>query len=382
MNKHTKHTKPKLCGLAHESNDEVARAVSLINQNVADRTIQDNGATMGINVVFHVMFPLNYQINNPDVILATQDTGAILAALNRDYNNNANVATGDMTSSRYLSTNKAPTLAQYKAMLALSKSANIKFSCVDVICANLKSALANDTNTAAKDIVIKGKNGSPAQNPSTCLNIWLVKNLGGQLLGYSVFPWTASTNPNYDGVVLERGASCAPANLGQGYGPYDMNRTAVHEVGHWMGLYHTFQNPYSNGAPNPAAVIDSNKNGIIDAAESSYDCVVDTPIQITPTFGNPLNSPQVWPYTLVDTNGNPVISQGSPQTGTWTCSQSDAVGTRSQPNNVLNAGKPKAWAMFTNYMDYSDDGAMFMFTTDQVNKMRLTLLALRPGTIH
>jgi hypothetical protein len=131
---------------------------------------------------------------------------------------------------------------------------------------------------------------------------------GGGLLGWATFPSDIAQNRKLDGVVILN--TSVPGGSAE---PYHLGDTATHEVGHWLGLYHTFQ----GGCVPPG------------------DSITDTPRVATPNFGNP------------------------------------ARGTIDSCPTPANEGGPdvKRLDLVQNFMDYTDDLCMDSFTKDQDSRM-------------
>merc|ERR1711953_1528009 len=67
------------------------------------------------------------------------------------------------------------------------------------------------------------------------LNIYSTSGYG--YLGFAYFPTVCAYDQNRDGVVIHYGS--VPGGI---LGSYNEGDTLTHEVGHWLGLYHTFEN--------------------------------------------------------------------------------------------------------------------------------------------
>lgn len=59
---------------------------------------------------------------------------------------------------------------------------------------------------------------------------------GYPVLGWSRFPWQYASAPRLDGVSVNVAAMPGGKAVG-----YNLGDTVIHETGHWLGLFHTFQ---------------------------------------------------------------------------------------------------------------------------------------------
>lgn len=232
--------------------------------------------TVEIPVIVNVLYKTTAE-NVSDARIAEQ-----ISVLNADYSGTNSDAS------------KIP--SEFKTIS--SGDTKVKFRLVNTV---RKST--SKTSWATNDDMKKAsKGGIDATNPTNYLNIWVVGKMTSQgrtILGYATFPESAGLWN--DGVVIgapyfgKTGASS----------PFNLGRTATHEVGHYLNLRHIWGD-----------------------ANCGNDLVSDTPTQTTANYGKPA-------YPLYNTCGG------------------------------VNRS-----VMFMNYMDYVDDGAMFMFSAGQKTRMQ------------
>jgi len=87
------------------------------------------------------------------------------------------------------------------------------------------------------------KKVSPPVEPNRYLNLWIADFNNG-LLAYAQFPWDNA--PSTDGVVIAKGTFGRKPI----YNEYNLNKTMTYEVGHWLGLYYTFQETFAYDGGN------------------------------------------------------------------------------------------------------------------------------------
>jgi hypothetical protein len=264
------------------------QAVERHTQEFVSRPHLHTRAVVTIPVVVHIVYR-NAAENLSDALVQNQ-----IATLNADFRKlNADVASTP--------TAFQPFAADAEVNFCLAQR-DVNGNATTGI---MRYSSTRTTDWGTSDAVKKPANGGVAPwDASKYLNIW-VCSIGGGILGYAQFPGgTAST----DGVVIDTKYFGTTPNSSTSY-PYNLGRTATHEVGHWLNLRHIWGD-----------------------ANCGDDFVGDTPTQQTSNSGCPTFPKRTCGNT---TNGD----------------------------------------MFMNYMDYTYDACMFMFTTGQKARMQAVLAA-------
>jgi hypothetical protein len=185
----------------------------------------------------------------------------------------------------------------------LATDSQIEFRLADVT----RTQTTQETFTDNDRVKFTARGGHDVIDPDRNLNIWVCELR--PWLGYAYFP---GIDPDIDGAVIRH--TCFGTE-GSVSAPFNLGRTATHEIGHYLNLFHIW------GGDRPTC--------------DDSDSVEDTPNQEGPNYNKP-----------------------------------------TFPNVSCNNGPHGD--MFMNYMDYTDDDSMFMFTAQQVLRMRTALSEARP----
>lgn len=266
--------------------------------------------TVVIPLVIHVVGPASLQTTVSQAVIQSQ-----VDVLNEDFQGlGANLAATPAHFQPIFGTSK------FKFVLAKRNQYDEPFNGIVRVVSNLTYSASTADNVKRSAL-----GGSDALNPNNFMNIW-VTTLTGGLLGISVFPGDPKPLPLH-------GFVCDYRIFGRGYAhlypDYNGGRTTTHELGHFFNLFHTWGDdvPGAYGCPSPAcASSDFRANPFRPGLILGTD---DTPNQCGAT------------NTVPNTTG--VITDP--------CS-STAPG--------LN---------YQNYMDYTVDRGLTMFTKGQQGRM-------------
>jgi gliding motility-associated-like protein len=155
-------------------------------------------------------------------------------------------------------------------------------------------------------------------NPRCYINIWLVNDIPGGVAGYAYLP--AAHGSNVDGIVQEASY----------FGSSHRNDVVItHEMGHYLGLYHTFE----GGCTNNNCLTDGDK-------------ICDTPPDNSTAYSN--------------------------------C----GVAVNSCSTDMLSGFTIDANDLTEDYMDYSNFDCMNVFTQGQADRMNWTITNVRGSLLQ
>ena len=325
---------------------EVERRFNSFNQRLQEN--EANGVKNSDHYVIPVVFHVIHKGGSENI--SFEQIEDQMSSLNEDF--------------AYLNADKSKTPSQFRPYTG---DANIEFRLAqkdpDGYCTQgvtrTYSLLTSSANNNVKEMI--------QWDPNRYLNVWIVDDIDrnsdyGTILGYAQFPDQLWSNPETDGIVMLHNY-CGSIETASN----QVGRTLTHEIGHWLNLRHIWGD-----------------------ASCGNDQVNDTPTAVEPNFGVCLNS-----GGTIDSLYNAPIYTSSVEYDTINeyyheivldslvyVIETDTIITVTTEGCTIDSSFDQTisqdWGeMYMNYMDYTDDNCMNMFSLLQGERMRAAILEYR-----
>jgi hypothetical protein len=300
------------CGVDLLLKDLRKNVIYVSRENMMNDIIQKkiNGGpsdpVLVLPVVVHIINSNPYSISDADIINGIKN-------LNEAFSK----------SGKYVVSNGVDTRIQFK--LAQRGSAGGITSGIN----RVVSFFGSDMNMYIEDTRMKNL---IQWDPSRFINIWLLQNIKGEIFaGFTCGVWYRSNATGY--ATMPTSAILATPSPTDGIVVPSLNDIVLpHEMGHYLGLYHTFE----GGCTNNNCTTDGDK-------------VCDTPPDALSSAAASCTQP------------------------TNSCT-SDTLSNHS--NGFILKDMPDP---ISNFMDYGNEVCSNQFTQGQADRMRATILTMRPG---
>ncbi|MBC7947068.1 MAG: choice-of-anchor J domain-containing protein [Chitinophagaceae bacterium] len=275
-------------------------------------------AIVTIPIVFHIVLPNPYIVTDADIQAQVDRLNLDYSGLNGD---SANVPTQFQSVRGH---------TQIRFCLAQRTPGGLPTNGIE-----RRASGTSYTGGASDPIKSTASGGLDVWDANQYFNVWV--GGGGGILGYATFPGTS--NASQQGVVTDIiGTAANPCYVDPSY---NMGRTLSHEAGHYFGLFHIWGD--DGGActgsdfrnlPGTCLITDATLAGT-----AGDNTIGDTPSQGDQNFGCP-------------------------------------------SGNLTNSCSPNPPGdMYQNYMDYTDDACMTLFTSKQALRMEWVVANCRAGYI-
>lgn len=312
----------------------------IVDANLDKINAVDMDSTINIKIALHFLAPKG-TFNRDRVLTRAHE---LIMSLNDDFNNyssNPNTMNNfkykSIINQVFISNMPKQSIylgAEYLKFLP-TKPSNITFELGEIYYYPIKNRLSlasydDNKDTEIEMQVIKQyihQSRANAINADSILNLWVIDMSDTSILGFANFPWEVMDN--YHGVIIHRRVFF-PEDYGEtNFGLY---KTLTHEVGHYLGLTHVF-----------------NQNSCT-SANADININADMEQGIQPVVQN------VEDYDKILTSADPT----------------DKIVNRSLHYDAQYN------PLFMDYMDGTYDRYVAIFTNNQIQKMRYMTMTFRP----